>query len=390
MKKKLSILLAAVMAVSVLVGCGNNGATDGLKETESATESAMKDSSASKNNNSENIGNNPNNLYQSEYCLAFDDEHIYYSRDKLVSIDFNGKNRKESGTNTGRGMNLYNGYIYSFGDNVIYRLKIDTDEEETLVQFDNSSVKSETKIQSIFLANGYLFYSVQKRIGGYSDKSNITEIYAMNVDNNEQVQIYRNSDEIKNVYFSADNKSIYALIEGETSTSYKIWQMKIEDISANAYLNMISDGYYKAVSTIIEPNGVYYVDRETDENGNKEIGYKFKAFLENSVAKNIGDKFEEDSNIMEFFTARFILDGNLVVLKTSNSGCDIYYYKDMKNSNEKLIGTSTVHSAVISDEYGMFGVYNDNLYLIEATEGSTSENLVVIDKNGNITRTPII
>ena len=361
-----------------------------------------------------NIGNNPNNLWQGEKCLAFDKDYIYYvSNDNLHRVTYQGTKNELVAEDIEGLLNVYDGYVYSFDDGTagtpyakIKRVNTKTKETEVIFERNGSAWREDYCVSSLLVYDGYVFFSLK-------DEGNTqrTYIYAIDIET-LNLQLLHFESAGRGLEFTADsNGNLYAIIKtnGSNANERRILSINTSDLreqgSASSMTEIVGEkdlGYYAAIihgsgglmrfSSTPPAYREYYFGEIDKANLNwYSSGKKYQDF---------DDEFMKDdlATVITGRNQRYVLGNNLLVFATDTLytkkavwGSDtettpIFLYEGMDFTSPKEVGrVSGINLFQNGDN--LMGVYDNKMYIIEKTNTETS--LITIASNGKLSKVAI-
>lgn len=400
----------------LLAGCGSTGNSEGgskagFNQKENADQEKVSQENTSQaqevilNGGFGNVGNNPNNLWQSGnngWALAFDETYIYYSlydeNVGLYRVKYDGSENTEIADGNFTSLNVYDGYIYGVsqaGDSgpAIWRIRTDNFEMEQLTV--------DKPVYTLLVFDDMVFYCT------HDTDTNKQDIHALDLISMNDVVLEENYTQNR-IAFTTDGSYAYAYIVQNSDNGaigiYRVLPSEVRESSEPQYkfskvAGGMNLGYFSAVS--FTPDGIRSISSSKDA---------LKVFLyENIDIENLNWKSEDSLRIecdrdalfngkasaVMAQTPRYYLGNNIVALVTGATAHttyialqdytkgEIYYFKDCNLSDGQFIG-------FIEKDTGCYGMRDDVLYLIDGvSENDTSYELVTITADGNMTRTAV-
>lgn len=365
----------------------------------------------------QDTGNDPNNIYQSMYCLAFDENHIYYSmNDELMQANLDGSDVKKLGEGYGF-LNVYDGFIYYARNYGTYksqaeigRINLNTLEKEVIMERSLTNKYDRLSFSSVLIADGYLFYGLEQE---NISSENVTEGGIIDLSDNQIYSYVIKETGKSGIKYTVSKDMVYAFVKdsGDSASNDRIvYELDLNDIrNGKPEFRQITEAeYYVSYNTLIFfPKGIYRLI-----NSDKSLEYYKFLFedidgekkewpISSKIDSNLKDMTEEKMYRIGYKNPHFVIGNNMIVLSYTDSAYDdqktfnkdyqdieIYYYKNMDFENEKMLGNVMVNAVIFDDENALYGIHDDTLYIIETLDDG-GHNLVTISKDGNITRVPM-
>ena len=250
--KKIMCALLCAMLVFAFAACVDVEVTDYTHQENTGGEDAVVTTALKEEETAgflidfdfENVGNNPNNFWQSEFAPAFDENYIYYVvqgklSDKIYKIHYSGGIpelviEEEEGCSY---LNIYDGDLYYTVAGVnsapfarVMKLDLETNEATVLFESTGKKLKNYFSFSSVLLADGYFFFAkIDEYIGD-------TLLMAVDItDPNKSYYLgYQSGD--RGVEFTADSEgNVYALMktDGSNANRRKLLKVNIESMKNN-------------------------------------------------------------------------------------------------------------------------------------------------------------
>ncbi|MBQ7119206.1 MAG: hypothetical protein IJO09_03240 [Oscillospiraceae bacterium] len=368
----------------------------------------------------EDIGNNPNNLWQSSDTLAFDDDYIYYaSNENLYRVKYNGEDNEKIASKVEATLNVYDGYIYSSDCGTasnpyvkIKRINSETKAEEILFEMAGTKWREDYYVESMLAYDGYLFCTIIDE--GNREK---TYIYAIDLDDLSYYQIHYEPAARSTEFTVDDAGNLYAIMktDGSNANLRKFLKVSMDDLRNNAndvsleetlfmeefvgetnlgnYANVIlgSGGMLRNLSNSDSYGEYYYGKVDAQQK-------KWYASGNSYPELNSNDADADKHTIVTARNRRYYLDGSVVFFVTDvlytksniigddQNNVPIYICSDMDFANPQKIGT--IYGMNLFDNGGnLVGVHDGKVYAIE--KKGTEINLVIIDQKGVVNRLTI-
>ena len=390
-------MVALTIAMLILISCNDVGIVD---NPFSGSQSGNDDFVA--NNTFEDVGNDPNNLYQRGSTLAFDEKYIYYPSDGCINrIDYSGGNKTlivEEYDVDFENLNIYKGYIYysiDDFDSYIKRTNLETLETEIIVELEGDSYRKDVDIQSVFIIDGKMFYSYDIDY----DNSNINSFAAV-LDLNDfsnQTTICQIAED-KDIRFSTDNEYVYvfACTYGNYNRLiHEVYKVSLANTSEMEWLESVTSGdNYDSLIFNTEGFINLSIDRFDKEWSYMRKKYSDMDFEDDEWNPIDSDVVYKEDNLVITDEKRYILDNNMVILNSPMGAeeTDIYICKNLDFGNPEKVGTVYSISLLWNGYWNTVGAYKETLYVVEQiTELSpvTEESLVIITSDGQMSRVAI-
>lgn len=365
-------------------------------------------------NKFQKVGNDPNNLGD-DYCLAFDDNYIYFCTNPfdtdnqgiLYRISYDGKemteiyrckNQYEKLTS----LNVYGNYLYAIcSSEGIIRIDLNTFEYEFIGKYERA-IKG-----SIFVFDGVLFYDSITH-------DDTLAVYAIDLDTLQKTEVLRVYSE-EFITFSTDNKYVYAFALPPVEynqTSADVYRFLPDELAINndSKFEKVASGVYVrryASKIILTPTGFEFIDRAA-ENVNRYLYSSINTdTLEWEAEKlpisTITFKSQKEGYVSVFPTnPKRQLGNNVIVLNTNGAQMpnfipfdpqklDIYFFENFDLNEGKIIYSLDIDK---TRPNAWFSSHNNKVYIINLNKDALGENmhtydLFIITETGSVTKIPI-
>lgn len=409
------------MLILALAACGGEEPSNVTDRESSDNEDAVVTTAAAEEETAEflidfdfeNVGNNPNNFWQSEFAPAFDDEYIYYVvqgklSDKIYRVSYSGGVpelviEEEEGCSY---LNIYEGDLYYTvaGVNSIpfaRLMKLDLETNETVKLFEHSGkkLKNYFSYSSILITDGYAFFAT------IDDYIGDTLIMAVDVNDPNKSYFLGYEGEARGVEFTTDCEgNVYALMktDGSNANRRKLLSVNIESMKNNYVMfePVVGEKDLPPFATFVWGKNGYaaydggYLNYYYDEINTTELKwYPGERNYMNPEADTLADK------ILSTRGQRFVVGNSLVVFGTdivfngsdvlgdASEGLPIFIFKNLDMTEPVEIARSKGITFSNNDPLNVFGTYKDKLYIIETVDDA--KTLITIDQDGNVTKNVI-
>lgn len=362
----------------------------------------------------QNVGNNPNNLWQSEDSPAFDDDYIYYAlNENLYRVGYDGKNSEKIAGDVEGLLNVYDGFVYTYESGSagnpfvkIKRINTETKAEEVILEKTGSKWREDYGVGALLVYDGYVFCLIYDE-----GNTNRTYIYAIDLTDMSNYLIHYES-EARYAEFTVDTSgNLYAVIKanGSNANERKILRVNTASLRENAQsvsMEVLVDetnlGVYAAImhgsggllrlaSNPPSYREYYFSKIDVDKKEWFSSGGDYGEF-------NSKDKNADEYTIVTSRNQRYYIDGNVVIFVTDILYTDsdiigddqenvrVYMCENMNFKEPKEIGT--VYGLNLFDNgSNIMGAHNGKVYVVEKKD--TETNLVIIDQAGVINRVAI-
>lgn len=336
-----------------------------------------------------NVGNNPNNLYQTKGCPAFDSEHIYWCEDgNVIQARLDGSEASVIGKG-GVFLNVYDGWLYA-GDEKssyvgIHRINLDTREEETIMEYAPIGSNPYPKFTSMLAAEGCLIYSLSN--------GSRTEISTLNLEDMMSLYQYSSAEGDEDVRLSVCGSSVYAFLKDlDTFDGRSVWKLDINEET----LSPMTEGFRQLVTgerfrlgiygtTIFNPDGIYrysekndnYLDARYEEiDPEEKTWFSYTKLCEGTEAR------------VAYKAPRFLLGNTMFLLEAKEKEADIYKYDNFDFTSGQYVTTAGVDAVFWNGEQAIYGVHENYLYLVEVKEEGTE--IIRISPEGTVERYAVV
>lgn len=372
MKKSISLIIV-LLVIAALASCSGNPANSVSKNTVGGISFGEFD----------DVGNDPNNLYQNGQ-MAFDDNYIYFyisdqENEGIYRVDYSGNDFSKICDGGGTCINLYKNKIYymTYMGMDIEVFDLDTmDKTEASVSSSGTgtsgikrggvSYGSYGHIDNFFISNDYLFYTNTSGFSGTSEGKE-TKAYAVKIDSG--------SDPIcisdKGGIFSKDKSNLYIL--GQCKIPFS----DLDNWSEDKIIKQNSVGsYYKYENGLLMgDNGICCIPGRDI----KYVSYTYDSLDSKGTSGwtepvEFFDLETVEDNDAVLSLPRFIIGNSMVCIGKSiifYRGCDF-------NKKEVLCSINRV--------CGM-GRHNGSVYVV--TSDADNLNLYKVDSDGSYTNTQL-
>lgn len=431
--KRYSIILAAsLLCTTVLTGCGSpsgeSGSRGGLfgddssgkdlfegddgKESGESSEEGMDFADPGADGPTaegivpgeqykdfKNLGNNPNNLYQSNYCPAFDEEHIYWcEKEKVVQMKRDGTEAHYIGEGDGF-LNVYDGWLYTVTNGYIKeldrhkleicRINLETFEEEVLATYKAGSTIVRPQCCALLVANGFVFYSVHN--GWNRQWVGMLDIEPDYIDDRPLRNLKDVGTTPRNVEMSVGGDYLYVFI-GDDSNSYdrEVWRENLSSpFTRDAWSQVVGSINGEMYgSWIFTPEGFHRYNRNRYNGNGTYITKLYDTINAEEMTWDSSDSLcsEVDRNKFGSKCPRFLIGDTLFLLEpyqTRNTNeTNIYRYDHFDFQNGTLVTSAAVVSMFPNYEAAIYGIYQDSLYLVELSNDGS--NVIQIRADGTV------
>lgn len=429
MKKRVLIGIALLMGITLFTGCGSGktseksnveesgqSANTVANTTETETERETESETESEAQTSESwlamFGNNPNNLYQADGRMAFDDEYIYYSTDDgIYRMTYDGSEAAQLSDQDCEFLNVYDGCLY-YGraervddNNTLYicSMNLDTFEETILVTRSTGSKWDKLELSSILVVNGYLFFA-------YDDDGNdLTKVETMDI-SSQSGYISCSLSDAGDLYpwlTASATGMVYAFMNdgGVYSNERAVYQLALADIPDYGRFKQVTDarkfGYYHTM--MILSDGVYrlYSDNSYYYLGMDDVEYSevqyYKASFSKIDAEDLRWGYMSDeskigpdlslmdadaANLVYLSSGTFLLNNTMYIMETDygdgETVINVYRYTAFDFENGELVYTETfLH---YSEDSLVYGIGKDAMYIVQISEENGEPTLTRIEQ----------
>lgn len=422
--KRYGMVLTALLCTAVLTGCGlslDKGMSEGSNSAEGSSGKGLfgetnreegkssgegldfADSDADgqdtedidpemQNANFENLGNNPNNLYQTQYCPAFDEMHIYWcEKERIVQANKDGSEARYIGKGDGW-LNVYDGWLYTITNGYdkdrkrdkmeICRINLDTYEKEVLGTYVAGDRYAHPECLALLVANGYVFYSIHD--GWSSQWVGMLDIQPDYID--DRILLYLNIGTIsRNVEMSVGGDYLYVFIKSDGSNSYDrdVWRENISNpFTGDAWVKLFDSLNGEMWGTwMFTPEGFHRYSRRNLSHDwyvtklYDKINEEEKTWIADTLCKDIDKKLATKS-------PRFLIGDTLFLLLPTDEGIDIYRYADFDFQNGTHVASAAVNVMFKTGKTAIYGIHQDSLYLVELSENGS--RLIRVKADGTV------
>lgn len=394
-KRIVSVLMSFVLLLTLAACGGGNGdedtsvtATEGQSVSQENSDVAV-ESEELIFGEFENFGNDPNNLMQSEYTFAFDDEHIYginITTQDLYSMGYSGENYNvilKGAPGYRCNLNVYDGYLYyqiknSLKPNsvTIERINLGTSQVEKVAEF---SCEQGGMLKTFFqIIDGYLFYNsldlltkVMKT--GAVDTATLNNyllseitVGSSVVDNSVCVTRYNGK-----VYMFIWPQGVYCLdFESFRSAPEQAQMQQLTEGTTLRGYDLIGLNGFRGMMKVTSDEyiGADYLfdDYQTDTKSFNSVNVKSPLFVKSQ---------HDTEGMIEFTNLGYrVGESRVFVDLTSDKIC---YYKGSDYTAPQMINDGTKLYVSMSS-----GVYKDVLYIMCEDSASGTSVLVTVDSEG--------
>lgn len=405
--RRISVLLLAIIIGVLAAGCGNDRsdktAASEIVTTQESTEVNQKAADAGEGQQApeekdtdaytesgdvntvssfHGLGNDPNNIYNGMYTLAFDDEHMFFlSNGVLMQVSFDGSEAKA----------IFNGskpqFINSWDGDLYYLFTSKTDlflrklSLQDYVSSDVYKMSGDYDAHSLLVVDGIAVF-------GYD--SSITGVTAVDLVTGQEHDLL-SAGGFEKPYITVSEDTVYAFV---SNSQYKIalWSVPRSELMTGEMKQVTKPrdfGIYKTM--IFTPDGIHRI-KQPSSNPQRSYQEWLYADIEDDGDWPEFRRLSEDesswsSEAKPFITdkaARYELGGNLFILCRG----EVWYYPGYDFSNHVSVAEADVEASDFSLQSSRYGVHDGILYAVEIDDEGRNGTIIKIYSDGASERVP--
>ena len=334
-----------------------------------------------------NVGNDPNNIYQSMYNMAFDAEHMYFMYDdRLMQAKYDGTEAKVIGSGRLAFLNIWGGNLYyiSHRDNVMTLKKIDLTTFETSDIF-STGIAGETT--SMLIVDGIA-------VIGYN--SGCARIEAVDLETGSS-KLMEATGSCYDPRLSVSEDSVYAFVE-DSENEIVTWCIPRNELKTGT-MYVAADaqrfGAYKYRTVLFTPTGIDRLSADGMSSGQDRYQkYLYSDITENrswasseDISSDSSTWNEEVRNTVRNESIHYEIGDNLVALINNK----IYFYPGFDFSKQIEIAECDIEHPSFSYDDGEYsGVFADTVYTIRNGSSISDARILAVHTDGTVTEHPIV
>ena len=330
----------------------------------------------------EGIGADPNNIYNGQFTLGFDDEYIYYLDHAHKRVPYDGGEAEaisEILDSDPFFVNNWNGDIYflTISGKVGTMLKKQTPPafERTTV----ATIDGDTDPHSLLIVDGIAVIGYGKNRAG---------VAAVNLDTGEKHDLMQIGGFEKPCITVSDDM-VYAFV---SDSDYKIavWAVSRAELMSGEMIQLTKARDFGVFRTMIfTPNGIHRIQQRSTTQERcyqewlyRDIGEDLSWPSGRQLSAGESEWSEDVRPVITDRTAHFELDGNLFVFCQGK----VYRYPGYDFSKHEAVADADVVSTDFTLEKQRFGVHDGAIYAIELDEEGVNGTIVKIYSDGTSER----
>lgn len=400
MKRSKNTLLLCVMLIMVLVlaSCGGKSTGESSSAADSAADSGTagsdvkdkpeaegagpQESPASDSGSFDGLGNDPNNIYQGMFTLAFDDEHLYFSDEGILTqVRYDGTEAKLLAEGRCAFLNCWEGNLY-FISNTSDALRLKKLDPTTCETSDVCVLEGSCDATGMLIVDGIALIAFQSGSG---------RVIAADLASGETHELLSGAGDDPRLSVSAGQ--VYAFVRN-MDDEIGTWTVSRDQLMSGSMTSAAEARDFGLYNTVIlRPEGVNRINWGVSTPDEKSYETWLYADIKEDgawpssrqLSDAMGSWDTEARSTAGDKKVRYQLKDSLAVI----CGGEIYYYPGFDFSKQTAAAQADVGDEAFNDEDARHGVHGDTLYAVEVGDSQLDCTIVTVHADGTSERIPV-